>query len=117
MRIFCREQSESVGEPKCCINYDRYGILLRKPKLHEALQKAIPERIRHWLLALAHCLVLAGPLGGTRMYYTLSREYYLPQIACDVFSTVQKCQDYIRLWESYRKHQKLMKVFAAAGHL
>lgn len=26
--VLCQERSESVGEPQCCSDYDRYGILV-----------------------------------------------------------------------------------------
>lgn len=114
---FCRERSESVGDPKFCSGYDRYGVLVRKAILDGAQHKVVPERLRHRLLHLTHYPVLAGHPGGTRMYYTLRREYYWPQVASDVFSTVRNCRDCIRLRGTHFKHQKLMKLFFANGPL
>lgn len=94
---FCREQSESVGDPQSCFDYDQHGILARKAKLIGALQKVVPESLSHRLLHIAYYPVLAGHPGETQMYYTLKIKYYCPQIAGDVLSTVQNCWYCIRL--------------------
>lgn len=92
-------------------------MLPLRGKLDGVLQKAVPEGLRHQLLHLAHYPVLTGHPGGTRMYYTLRRAYYCPRKSSDVFSTVQNCQDCIRLREAHFKRQKLIKRFPAIGPL
>lgn len=49
------------------------------------------------------------------MFYTLRREYYCPQMAGDVLSTVRSCRSCTRLPGTHFKDQKLIKLFRAAG--
>lgn len=104
-----------VGDPQFCYDHDRYGVLIRKAKLGGALERVVPQRLRHRLRHLARCPVIAGHPSVTWMYYILRREHYWPQIASDVLSAVQHRRDCIRLWATYFKYQKLMKLLPAIG--
>lgn len=94
-----------MGDFQSCFGYDRYGILFPKAKPEGALQRGIPEGIRHRLLHLARHPVLARRPRGTRMK------------ASNVISTIRNLRDCNRLQKTHIKHQKLIKVILAAGPL
>ncbi|CDF38169.1 unnamed protein product [Chondrus crispus] len=84
---FCTAAAETVGNPDSRYDVERYGFVVRKSPLDGTLQRVVPKRLRAKILYLAHHPRLAGHPGGTRMYYTLRREYYWPHMANDAFST------------------------------
>ena len=81
---FCQAVAQQVGTWKSKLDYDRYGLLVRKSPLEGALQRVVPKSLLDRLLYLSHYPRLAGHPGGTRMYYTLRRDYYMPMMANDV---------------------------------
>lgn len=99
-----RERSEWVGEFQFCFEYDRYGTLVLQAKLDGAHQRVMPDRPRNRLLHFTHYLVVAVQPCDTRMDYALREEYYSTQMASNVFSTVQDCQDCIRLTRALFNH-------------
>ena len=81
---FCIRAARTVGEPGSKYEVDRYGFLVWKSPLDGTLQRVVRKRVRAKGLYLAHLPRLAGHPGGTRMSYTLRREYYWPHMANDV---------------------------------
>ncbi|CDF39905.1 unnamed protein product [Chondrus crispus] len=114
---FCRAAAETVGNPDSRYDVDRYGFVVRKSPLDGTLQRVVPKRLRAKILYLAHHPRLAGHPGGTRMYYTLRREYYWPHMANDAFSTVRNCASCAAPRGTLVRHQKDLKLFPAAGPL
>ncbi|CDF40922.1 unnamed protein product [Chondrus crispus] len=114
---FCRAAAETVGNPDSRYDVDRYGFVVRKSPLDGTLQRVVPKRLRAKILYLAHHPRLAGHPGGTRMYYTLRREYYWPHMANDAFSTVRNCASCAATRRTLVRHQKDLKLFPAAGPL
>lgn len=98
------KRSRSTGDAQSCVDYDRYGILVRRAKLNGAPQTVVPEGLCHQLLHLIYYPVVAGHPGETWTYHTLKREYYWSQMASDEFSTVRNCIDCIRLRGTHLKH-------------
>lgn len=66
---------------------------------------------------MAYYLVMEGQPDGTRMWYTLAREYYWSQMASDAFSTVGSFQNFTWLWGTHFKQISLMKLFSATRFL
>ena len=114
---FCQSAAETVGEPASDYDVDRYGFLVRKSPLDGTLQRVVPKRLRAKVLYLAHHPRLAGHPGGTRMYYTLRREYYWPHMANDAYQTVRNCASCAATRGTRVRHQKDLKLFPAAGPL
>ncbi|CDF38306.1 unnamed protein product [Chondrus crispus] len=112
---FCRAAADTVGEPNSKFDVDRYGFLVRKSPLDGTLQRVVPNRLRPRVLYLAHHPRLAGHPGGTRMYYTLRREYYWPHLASDAFATVRNCTSWAATRGTLFKNQKDLRLFPAAG--
>ena len=93
------------------------GSSSASPPPDGTLQRVVPKRLRAKVLYLAHHPHLAGHSGGTRMYYTLWREYYWPHMAKDVFSHVRNCASCAATRGTQVRHQKDLKLFPAAGPL
>ena len=114
---FRRFSAETVRTPTSKFDIDRYGFLVRNSPLDRTLQRVVPTRLRSRVLYLAHHPRLQGHLGTTRMYYTLRREYYWPQMASDAFSTLRNCTSCAAARGTLVKNQKDLKLFPAAGPL
>ena len=114
---YCRSVAESVGKRSSSFAYDRNGVLVRKSRLDGTLQKVVPESLRARILYLSHYPRLAGHPGGTRMYYTMRRDFYWPLMANDVHATVRDCESCAKTRGTQYKHQRKMKMFPASGPL
>ena len=114
---FCQEKAKAVGDSDSQFDYDRYGLLVRKAPLDGALQRVVPKALRARLLYLTHYPRLAGHPGGTRMYLTLRRDFYWPQMGNDVHAVARDCRSCAQMRGTRYKHQKYLKLFPAAGPL
>ena len=114
---FCQEKSNSVGDPKSQFEFDRYGFLVRRSRLDGTWAKVVPASLRDRILYLAHYTRLSGHPGGIRMYYTLRREFYWPQMANDAFAVVGNCASCAQVRGTRYKAQKFLQLFPASGPL
>ena len=86
-RILSR-QSEKTDS---AFSEDEDGLLRRRALLDGAEQIVVPKTLKPRLLTMCHRSVLAGHPGQTRMYDTMRRTYYWPQMAADIAATVRDC--------------------------
>ena len=100
---FCQEKAISVGDPKSQFELDRYGFLVRRSRLDFTWAKVVPASLRDRILYLAHYMRLSGHQGIIRMYYTLRREFYWPQMAKDAFYVVGNCISLLKYAEHARR--------------
>ena len=70
---------------------DEEGILIRKTASRSKPQVAVPHSLEGRLLEMSHSSKAAGHPVQTRMYETLSAEYYWPAMAADIANHVAKC--------------------------
>lgn len=80
-------------------------------------ERDVPELLRYRLLHPNHYAVMTCSQGGPLMYCTLKREYCWAQMAGDVLSTVRGFLACTWLRRTNIRHQKLKKLFLAAGPL
>ena len=114
---FCRVAAETVGNPYSRFDVDQYGFLVRKYSFGGTLQPVVLQRLRAKILYLAHHPRLAGHPGGTRMYYTLRREFYWPHMANDAFRTVRNCASCAATRGNLVRLPKDLKLFPSAEPL
>ena len=93
---------------------DEYGLLRRRhPTINEVDQIVLPETLRPRVLDLAHYSKLAGHPGQTRMYHHVRSTYYWPQMATDIYRTVQICNACARNRVKLRKRTHPLRLFPA----
>ena len=60
---------------------------------------------------------MAGHPGGRKLYYSLRRDYYWPDMAVDCYATVRECVTCARNRIKLRKNRKMMTLFPAISPL
>lgn len=66
---------------------------------------------------MAYYLRLSERPDEIKMYYTLHREYYWPQMANNAFTVIKSCISWARMRCTQRRHQNLMKLFSGSERL
>ena len=89
------------------------GVLVRIYPIDLVEQIFLPKPLRERVLYLAHHTTVAGHPGGTRMYSTLRRTYYWPNLAVDCYNTVRNCVECAKQRIQLRKHTSFLKLFPA----
>lgn len=107
---FCDEMKQLVGAPNFLFKRDKNGLFERQPPLDGCIQKLVPTSLRPTILYLAHYSILAGHPGECRMYDSLFREYYRPNMAADVRNMVPSCSYCHRVGTKFR-HQCKLELF------
>ena len=93
------------------------GLLTRLSPWDDREQIFVPPPLRAKVLALAHYPAVAGHPGSTRMYQTLRREFYWPNMASDTHECVRNCTRCAKERISLRSHSQFLKLFPAARPL
>ena len=89
------------------------GILVRISPRDFSTQIVLPKDLRQRVLHIAHHSLSAGHPGGTRMFTTLRKQFYWPNMALDCFHTVRHCIPCAKRRVNLRKHMSFMKLFPA----
>ena len=90
---------------------------MRISPIDGAIQRLVPENLRQRILKMAHYPRLAGHPGSRRMYDTLRRDFYWPNMANDVATLVRNCTSCAKVRGAKHSHQHFLKLFPAAGPL
>ncbi|CAN8067637.1 unnamed protein product [Agarophyton chilense] len=114
---YCKSVRKDVGNGITLFDINRYGVLIRHSPLDGALQKVVPRSLVPCVLYLSHYPRLEGHPGGTRMYNTLRRDFYWPQMANDVYQTARDCRSCAAMRRTQNRSQKRLKLFPAAKPL
>lgn len=102
----CQELSKLANIPKGRYSPDEHGVLTRRLRVYGALQQITPTTLRPALLYYGNDQLLAGHLGGRRMYNTMRWFYHWPHMANDFYTYVQKCLD-CRKHRRHPTHQRI----------
>lgn len=89
--IFCLTAATKIGQRSCKSTVDEESLLIRKAHTNGAIQIMLPSSFRRRVLMVSHYPSIAGHHGQRRMYETLGRTFYWPQIGADVDCTVRNC--------------------------
>ena len=117
---FCQGvlQRQSPTKDRTFYEHETTGLLMRRPPHVPAREQIVlPASLRPRLLTLTHNARLAGHPGQNRMFYTIARTYYWPQMAADVAATVRNCHACARNRVKLRKHLNRLKLFPATRPL
>lgn len=91
------------------------GILLRTVDFHEQIVNL--HMLKSRVLHLAHYSQLSGHPKGTKLYLTLRRNFYRPNVALDCHATAKLCvtcaRNRVKLW----KKKTPLKLFPATSPL
>jgi Integrase zinc binding domain len=72
-------------------NFNADGLLVRIAPLDKAKQIVVLASLRPRILHLEHSPQTAGHPGSTRMFRSMRRKFFWPNIAQDFAETVRKC--------------------------
>lgn len=110
---FCKQPTETAGQPRSQCDHDGYGFLVQISALIGMPQPVVLSRLRARVLYLTHYSPLAGHPGGSRIYYTIRREDYWPQMATGVFSLARNIHSCTETRAAVRKDQKHPRLYPA----
>ena len=113
----CRMFRDTVGTPGSEYSVDGNGLLIRKSPLDQCIQIVAPEGLRKRIMYFAHNSVHAGHPGSSRMYSTLRRSYYWPNMAGEVQDYVAKCQSCLRTKGTQYRSRRELRLFPATEPL
>lgn len=91
---YCLAAIMSVGKPDTNFGVDSDGLLARSSILDGPSQQVVLASLRPCLLYFCHYLILLFHPGKCRLYITMRKEFYWPQMAYDVYCTVLDCGCY-----------------------
>jgi len=114
---YCRKLMTESDTEGSRFSYDEEGVLIRLSPLDHAQQRVIPLRLQARVLYLSHYPLTAGHPKGSKMYDTMRRHYYWPNMANDVYQTVRDCRACAQTRGTFYKHQRPLRLFPAAGPL
>lgn len=76
---------------KIRIYTDDDGLLVRRSRLNQSEQVLVFMSLKERVILLHHKLRVAGHPGDRRVYATIRRRFYRPNIAADGYRLVQEC--------------------------
>lgn len=80
-------------------------------------QIVVPKSLQPRLLNMAHRSTVAGHAGGGRMYRTLRRHYYWPEMAIDCYNIVRCCSECAKERVRTRRRKAPLKLCPASAPL
>ena len=115
---YCRDLHDSLerGEGSPFAKNDK-GILVRISPVDRSEQIVVPKSLRAKVLYLNHQPRFAVHPGGTRIFSTMRRTYYLPAMALDVYVCVRDCVHCAKEKLALRKLASFLKLFPATRPL
>ena len=96
---------------------DEDGLLRRRSVLDGAEQLVVPRNLRARLLGMSHRSVLAGHPGQTRMYDSMRKTYYWPQMTADIAAVIRNCRKCAQNRLRLSKRSNKMALFPASKPL
>ena len=92
-------------------------LLTRLSPWDDHEQIFVPPSLRAKALALAHYPAVAGHPGSTRMYQSLRREFYWPNMALDTHECVRNCSRCAKERINLKAHFQFLKLFPTSRPL
>lgn len=78
---FCNQIILILCISNSAFSHEKDCFLVRSSKIYSSIQKPVLVKFRERMLHLSHYPILAGLFGGLKMYDTMKRSFYWPQIA------------------------------------
>jgi hypothetical protein len=94
---------------------DDRAVLIRIAPSDGSKQVVVPKSLRSKVLYLKHYNTAVAHPGAHRMFWTMRRSFYWPQMAEDVYESVRKCDFCARNRISERRHTNFLKLFPEKG--
>ena len=113
----CLKRTEIDDDQRSSFKINKEGFLIRNSSLDGADQIVVPRSLRNRVIHTSHYPKSAGHPGRRKMYYTLRRHYYWPQMTSEVYSAARNCQLCAKERIQLRKHASKLKLFPATAPL
>ena len=113
----CKLFRDTVGLPGTEYSTDVRGLLVRTSPIGQSIQIVAPKAMRNRIMYFAHNSMHAGHPGSSRMYSTLRRSYYWPNMAGDIQDYVAKCTSCAKTKETQYRAPRELHLFTASEPL
>jgi hypothetical protein len=114
----CERLREQLAAPGSTCDEDADGLLVRLSPMTARTQVVVPRALRERVMSLAHYPRSSGHPGGTRLFASLRREFFWPQMAADCKAFVSRCPSCARKeLKGKRRHTALLKLFPPSAPL
>lgn len=113
----CLKRTEMDRDKNSPFQLNEEGALVRIAPFDSATQIVVPRTLRKRVLHSSHYPTTAGHPGGRRMYYTLRRQYYWPQMSSETYTTARQCDLCAKERIRQQKIASKMKLFPATAPL
>jgi len=109
---FCVEMSTRVerGTAKAFFRNEHHALYRRAPYGN---QLVLPKSLRERVLTLEHHATVAAHRGMNRMYYTMRKASYWPEMVTDIHTTITKCTTCAKTRLALRRHTTPLTLFPA----
>lgn len=88
---FCQIVARQLSQAETEFTLDKEEVFIRRTAVEEALQKLVLQSLRQRLYNLSNHSGLSGHRGQRRMYGTMQRNYFWPNMATNMYKTVSNC--------------------------
>lgn len=85
---FFQQAAEQIGQTGTTFSLANHDVMLRQAPIDGALQKLVPQSLRQRIPYNSHHSPFPIHPGQLRMYDTMRRDYYWPNIVQDEYHTV-----------------------------
>lgn len=109
---FCQNFARRLDQAGTEFTLEKEGVLVRCTPIDGALQKPVPQSLRHCLLNLSHDPSISGHPGQRCMYDTMRKDYFRPNMASNVYRTVNNCYSCAKTSTTIT-HKRYLKLFPA----
>lgn len=113
--FFTKVRSRINGGEQLPLAANNQGYLVRTVK--STPQIVVPHTLQRRVLRLSHHSKLGGHPGGRKLYPTLRRDFYWPEMSLDCYALLRECVPCARNQVRLRKHAKQLQLFLAQAPL
>jgi RNase H-like domain found in reverse transcriptase/Integrase zinc binding domain/Integrase core domain len=116
--VDCVRMRGQMASPGSSLDEGGDGILVRVSPLDNRVQVVVPHALRERVLSLTNYPRSSVHPGGTRLFASLRRDFFWPQMAADCEAFVKRCPSCARKeLKCKRRRAKFLKLFPPSGPL
>lgn len=112
----CQTIARELEQSRTDTNINKKRVFAQRAHTDEALKKLVPQPLRQGMLSLLPYPSLFAHLEQRRLYDTMQRDCFYPNMALDVNDTVRSCESCAKN-SSDAKHKRHLHLFSATGPL